>query len=76
VGPSNKLKTNKYRMMVVVRSELTAITKIQPDLMNPAVQNVWIQIDLGNRFLVGGVYIGSGLTFPRSTRPAPWSRPK
>jgi hypothetical protein len=54
VGPSNKLKTNKYRMMVVVRSELTAITKIQPDLMNPAVQNVWIQIDLGNRFLVGG----------------------
>jgi hypothetical protein len=24
--------------------------------MHPAVQSVWIQIDLGNRFLVGGLY--------------------
>jgi hypothetical protein len=28
VGPSDKLKTAKYRMMVVVRSQLLAITKI------------------------------------------------
>jgi hypothetical protein len=28
VGPSDKLKTAKYRMMAVVRSELAAITKI------------------------------------------------
>jgi hypothetical protein len=28
VGPSDKLKTAKYRMMVVVRSQLAAITKI------------------------------------------------
>jgi hypothetical protein len=54
--PSDKLKTAKYRMMVVVRSELAAITKIRPDLMHPAVQSVWIQINLGNRFLVGGLY--------------------
>jgi hypothetical protein len=56
VGPSDKLKTVKYRMMVVLRSELAAITKIQPDLMHPAVQSEWIQIDLGNLFLVGGIY--------------------
>jgi hypothetical protein len=56
VGPSDKLKTTKYRMMVMVRSELAAITKIRPDLMHPAVQSVWIQIDLGNPFLVGSLY--------------------
>jgi hypothetical protein len=56
LDPSDKLKTAKYRMMVVVRSELAAITKVRPDLMHPAVQSVWIQIDLGNRFLVGGLY--------------------
>jgi hypothetical protein len=56
VGPSDKLKTAKYCMMVVVRSELAAITKIQPDLMHPAVQSIWIRIDLGNRLLGGGLY--------------------
>jgi endonuclease/exonuclease/phosphatase family metal-dependent hydrolase len=56
VGPSDKLKTAMYHMMVVVRSELAAVTKIRPDLMHPTVQSLWIQIDLGNRFLVGGLY--------------------
>ncbi len=56
VNHSDKLKTSKYRVMVVVRSELAALTKIRPDLMHPAVQSIWIQIDLGNRVLVGGLY--------------------
>jgi hypothetical protein len=56
VNHSDKLKTAKYRVMVVVRSELAALTKIRPDLMHPAVQSIWIQIDLGNRVLVGGLY--------------------
>jgi hypothetical protein len=42
VGPSDKLKTAKYHMMVVVRSELAAITKTRSDLMHLAVQSVWI----------------------------------
>jgi hypothetical protein len=56
VDPSDKLKMAKYRVMVVVRSELAALTKIRPDLMHPAVQSIWIQINLGNRVLVGGLY--------------------
>jgi hypothetical protein len=56
VNHSDMLKTAKYRVMVVVRSELAALTKIRPDLMHPAVQSIWIQIDLGNRVLVGGLY--------------------
>jgi hypothetical protein len=53
---SEKLKTAKYRIMVVVRSELAALTKIRHDLMHSAVQSIWIQVDLGNCFLVGGLY--------------------
>jgi exonuclease III len=53
---SDKLKTAKYRVMVVVRSELAALTKIRHNLMHSAVQSIWIQVDLGNRFLVGGLY--------------------
>jgi hypothetical protein len=56
VNHSDKLKAAKYRVMVVVRSELAALTKIRPDLMHPAVQSIWIQIALGNRVLVGGLY--------------------
>jgi hypothetical protein len=40
VDPSDKLKTAKYRVMFVVRSELAALTKIRPDLMHPAVQSI------------------------------------
>jgi endonuclease/exonuclease/phosphatase family metal-dependent hydrolase len=53
---SDKLKMAKYHVMVVVRSELAALTKIRHDLMHSAVQSIWIQVDLGNRFLVGGLY--------------------
>jgi hypothetical protein len=56
VNHSDKLKTAKYRIMVVVRSELAALMKIRQDLMHLAVQSIWIQLDLGNRFLVGGLY--------------------
>jgi hypothetical protein len=35
---------------------LAALTKICHDLMHSAVQSIWIQLDLGNRFLVGGFY--------------------
>jgi hypothetical protein len=52
---SDKLKMAKYRIMVVVRSELAALTKIRHNLMHSAVQSVWIQVDLGNCFLVGGL---------------------
>jgi hypothetical protein len=55
VNHSDKLKTAKYRVMVVVRSELAALTKIRHDLMHLTVQSM-IQVDLGNRFLVGGLY--------------------
>jgi hypothetical protein len=37
VNHSDKLMKAKYRVMVVVRSELAALTKIRPDLMHPAV---------------------------------------
>jgi hypothetical protein len=50
------LKTSNYRIMVVVRSEMAALTKIRHDLMHPTVQMIWVQVDLGNRFLVGGLY--------------------
>jgi hypothetical protein len=53
---SDKLKTARYHMMVVVRSELVALTKISPDLMHPAVQSIRIQIDLRNLVQVGGMY--------------------
>jgi hypothetical protein len=53
---SEQLKTAKYRVMIVVRSEMAALTKISRDLMHPAVQMIWVQVDLGNRFLVGGLY--------------------
>jgi hypothetical protein len=42
--------------MVVVRSEMSALTKISQDLMHPAVQMIWVQVDFGNRFLVGSLY--------------------
>jgi hypothetical protein len=42
--------------MIVVRSEMAALTKIRHDLMHPAVQSIWVQVDLGNHFLVGGLY--------------------
>jgi hypothetical protein len=51
VNHSDKLKTAKYRVMVVVRSELAALTIICPDVMHPAVQSIWIELNLGNRFL-------------------------
>jgi hypothetical protein len=44
------LKTAEYRVMVVVRSAMAALTKIRHDLMHPAVQMIWIKLDLGNRF--------------------------
>jgi hypothetical protein len=53
---SDLLKTAKYRVMIVVRSEMAALTKIRHNLMHLAVQSVWVQVDLGNRFLVGGLY--------------------
>jgi hypothetical protein len=58
VSHSELLKTAKYRVMVVVRSAIAAQTKIRPDLMHPAEQTIWIQVDLekGNRFLIGGFY--------------------
>jgi exonuclease III len=56
VTHSDLLKTAKYRVMIVVRSEMAALTKIRHDLMHPAVQSVWVQLDFGNCFLVGGFY--------------------
>jgi hypothetical protein len=56
VNHSDKLKMAKYRVMVVVRSELAALTIIGPNLIHPAVQSIWIELDLGNRFLVGSLY--------------------
>jgi hypothetical protein len=58
VSHSELLKTAKYRVMVVVRSAMAALTKIRHNLMRPAVQTIWIQVDLekGNRFLIGGLY--------------------
>jgi endonuclease/exonuclease/phosphatase family metal-dependent hydrolase len=52
------LKTDKYRVMVVVRSAMAALTKIRLDLMHPTVQTIWIQVDLekGTCFLIGGLY--------------------
>jgi hypothetical protein len=52
------LKTDKYRVMVVVGSAMAALTKIRLDLMHPAVQTIWIQVDLekGTCFLIGGLY--------------------
>jgi hypothetical protein len=49
------LKTAKYRI-IMVRSEMAALTKIRHDLIHSAVLSVWVQVDLGNRFLVGGLY--------------------
>jgi hypothetical protein len=56
VTHSDLLKTAKYRVMIVVRSEMAALTKIRHNLMHPAVQSVWVQLDFGNCFLVGGFY--------------------
>jgi hypothetical protein len=42
VNHSDKLKTAKYNVMVLVRSELAALTINRPDLMHPAVQSIWI----------------------------------
>jgi hypothetical protein len=58
VSHSELLKTDKYRVMVVVRSAMAALTKIRLDLMHLAVQTIWIQLDLGagTRFLIGGLY--------------------
>jgi hypothetical protein len=56
VTHSDLLKTAKYHVMIVVRSEMAALTKIRQDLMHLAVQSVWVQVDLGNCFLVGGLY--------------------
>jgi hypothetical protein len=42
VSHSELLKTAKYRVMVVVRSAMAALTKIWHDLMHPAVQTIWI----------------------------------
>jgi hypothetical protein len=64
VNHSEKFKTAKYRVIVVVRSELAALTKIRPDLMHPAVQSIWTQIDLGNRILVGGLYVSGNIVIP------------
>jgi hypothetical protein len=73
VTHSDKLKTAKYRVMVVVRSELAALRKIRHDLMHSAVQSIWIEVNLENRFLVGGLY-REWYDFPRSTRPLTGSR--
>jgi hypothetical protein len=35
---------------------MAALTKICQDLIHPAVQMIWVQVDLGNCFLVGGLY--------------------
>jgi hypothetical protein len=58
VSHSELLKTAKSRVMVVVRSAMAAQTKIRLDLMHPAGQTIWIQVDLekGNCFLIGGLY--------------------
>jgi hypothetical protein len=56
VTHSDLLKTAKYRVMIVVKSAMAALMKIRHDLMHPAVQSIWVQVDLGNRFLVGGLY--------------------
>jgi hypothetical protein len=56
VTHSELLKTAKYCVMVVGRSEMAALTKIRNDLMHQAVQMIWVQVDLGNCFLVGGLY--------------------
>jgi hypothetical protein len=40
----------------VVRSEMAALTKIRHDFLHSAVQSIWVQVDLGNHFLVGGLY--------------------
>jgi hypothetical protein len=42
--------------MIVVKSAMAALLKIRHDLMHPSVQSIWVQVDLGNRFLVGGLY--------------------
>jgi hypothetical protein len=58
VSHSELLMTDKYRVMLVVLSAMAALTKIWLDLMHPAVQTIWIQVDLekGTRFLIGGLY--------------------
>jgi hypothetical protein len=56
VTHSELLKTAKYRLMVVVRSEMAALTNIRHNLMHPTLQMIWVQVVLGNRFLVGGLY--------------------
>jgi hypothetical protein len=56
VTHSDLLKTAKYHVMIVVRSEMAALTKIRHDLMHSAVQSIWVQVDLRNCFLVGVLY--------------------
>jgi hypothetical protein len=56
VTHSDLLKTAKYRVMIVVKSTMAELMKIRHDLMHPAEQSIWVQVDLGNRFLVGGLY--------------------
>jgi hypothetical protein len=46
VTHSELLKTAKYRVMVVVRSEMAAITKIRHKLMHPAVQMIWVSLNV------------------------------
>jgi hypothetical protein len=66
VSHSELLKTDKYRVMVMVRSAIAALTKIRLDLMHLAVQTIWIQVDLGKGtcFLIGGLY-REGSNLPR-----------
>jgi hypothetical protein len=69
LSPSELLKTDKYWVVVLVRSALATVTKIRSDLKHAAVQLVWIQLDMqgtphrpgtfgppGTRVLVRGMY--------------------
>ncbi len=45
VTHSDLLKTAKYRVMIVVKSAMAALTKIRHNLMHPAVKSIWVQVD-------------------------------
>jgi exonuclease III len=56
VTHSELLKTDKYRVMVIVRSAMASLTKNRHDLIHPAVQTIWVQVNFGNHFLIGRLY--------------------
>jgi hypothetical protein len=81
---SKLLKTAKYRVVVLVRSELATAMKIRLDLMHAAVQSVWIQLDLQllpvqvlvDLWVLGSwsaAFTGSGRTLPGRRPPCPRS---